>query len=104
MRKEISVTTKRNESRWAVVFVSYNEGVRLPLEDMGCIFGGRFLESLERDLEDSEPLYVEDEGDLVQVITIPTLIEAVVNTEDADRIALYNLLGVLEDMLVKIWS
>lgn len=101
MRKEISVTTKKNIKKWAVLFVAYGEGVKLPLEDMENIFGEEFLENVEQDMGDSEPLYVDDEGDKIQVITIPTLIEAAINT---DRIALYGLLGAVEDALVNVWG
>lgn len=101
MRKEISVTTKKNVTKWANIFITYGEGVRLPLEDMENIFGEEFLENLERDLGDSEPLYADDEGDKIQVITIPTLIETSINT---DRIALYGLLEAVEDALVNVWG
>lgn len=104
MRKEISVTTKKNVTKWANVFIVYGEGVRLPLEDMENIFGEEFLENVERDLGDSEPLYADYDGDKIQAITIPTLLDGVLSTEDADRIALYSLLGAVEDALVNVWG
>ena len=104
MRKEISLTTGENKIKWVAVFVTYNEGVKLPLEDIENIFDEAVMESIERELADSDPLYADDEGDQVPAITIPTLIEAVVNTADADRVALYSLLAELEKMLVKIWG
>lgn len=104
MRKEISISTMENKDRWAVVFVSYDEGVRLPLEDMENIFGGSFLENVEKELEDSEPLFFSDDGERIQVITVPTLIDAVITADKPDKIALYNLLGAVEKMLVNIWD
>lgn len=103
MRKEICVETG-NKERWACLFVTYGEGVRLPLEDMESIFGGAFLENVEAELEDNKPLYVEDEGDRIPVITIPTLIDAVMNTDAPDKTALYNLLIGVESTLVNIWE
>lgn len=101
MRKEISVTTKKNVTKWANIFITSGEGVRLPLEDMENIFEEEFLKNVERDMEDSEPLYTDYDGDKIQVITIPTLIEAAINT---DRIALYGLLEAIEDALVNVWG
>lgn len=103
MRKEICVNTRSGEA-WACIFVTYGEGVRLPLEDMENIFGGAFAENVERELEDTEPLYVEDEGDQIPVITIPTLIDAVMSAEAPDKTALYNLLMAVERTLVNIWE
>ncbi len=103
MRKEICVNTGTDE-RWACIFVTYGEGVRLPLEDMENIFGGAFAENVEIELEDNEPLYIEDEGDKVPVITIPTLIDAVMSTDAPDKTALYNLLMAVESTLVNIWG
>ncbi len=107
MRKEIYVINETKSGSCAVMYVEYGKGVSLALEDMVNIFGEDrgFTKVLERELEDNDPLYVNDEGDLIQCITIPTLVEAVYGAEDPlERVTLYNMLMEIEKSLVNIWG
>lgn len=101
MKKTVCIMTMENVKKWANVFVTYGEGVRLPLEDMESIFGAAFLVNVKRELADSEPLYINDDGEMWEAVTIPTLIEA---ARDIDRVALYGILGAVENVLVRVWD
>lgn len=107
MRKEIYMVNETKGGSCAVMYVEYGKGVSLALEDVVNVFGEDkgFTKALEKELGDNDPLYVDDEGDKIQVITIPTLIEAVYGAEDPlERATLYNTLMEIEKALVNIWG
>lgn len=104
MRKEISVTNNENIEKWFSMYVIYGIGVRLPIEDMENLFGGEFLNNVEFLTEDSELLTVNDDGEAVPVITLVTLIHAVVSCKMPDMLMLYGLLQKVEDALVNVWD
>lgn len=104
MRKELSITNNENNEKWFSMYVIYGDGVRLPIEDMENLFGGEFLDNVEFLTEDSEPLIVNDDGEDVPVITLVTLIQAVISCENPDMLTLYGLLQKVEDALVNVWD
>ena len=107
MRKEIYAVNETKGGEWSVIYVEYGKGVKIALEDVLSIFGEDkgFTEALEKELEDNAPIYVDDEGEQIQVITIPTLIEAVYHAGNPKaRLTLYNLHMEIEKTLVNIWG
>ena len=107
MRKTIYMVNETKGGSCANIFVEYGKGDSLALEDMVNVFGEDegFTKALEKELEANAPLYVDDRGDILQVITIPTLIEAVYGAEDPlERATLYNTLMEIEKALVNIWG
>ena len=107
MRKEIYAVNETKGGEWSVIYVEYGKGVKIALEDAISIFGEDkgFIKALDKELKDNSPIYVDDEGEQVQVITIPTLIEAVYGAEDPKvRLTLYNLHMEIEKALVNVWG
>lgn len=89
-----------------VMFITYGEGVRIALEGIASTFeeDKEFNAYMQEYQESNIPLYVNDEGDDIEVITIPTLIDAVYHAKSPQTITLFNLLQEVENSLVNVWG
>lgn len=104
--REIYFDKGNGEKGCGVIFIQYGLGVRVALEGIESIFDeDKGFTDYMKDYADSNfPLYVDDEGDDIEVITMPTLIDAVYHAETPQTITLFNLLQEVENSLVNVWG